>query len=114
MFDINMFGFQMLLNKVNNNLIQSFIYLRVYSVAQRAIIKSARAKRQTKQIHTHKQKTKQGYMYHLDNNNSIIRSRYNNDDVRKKTSILNTVTKYDRDKPFCFQMHQHPYKERSS
>jgi hypothetical protein len=43
-----------------------FIYLRAYSVAQRRIIKLARAKRQTKQTQTHKQKTKQGKAYYLD------------------------------------------------
>jgi hypothetical protein len=46
------------------------IYLPNYSTAKRSITELVRA--HTKQTHTHKQKTKQGDMYYLHNNHSIV------------------------------------------
>jgi hypothetical protein len=63
---------------------QFFDHLRAYWTTQRPIIKQAREK-ETKQIHTHKQLTKQNNLYHLNNNNiSLVQSRQQLCDEKRK------------------------------
>jgi hypothetical protein len=71
--------------------IQFFNYLCTYSTAQKPIIKRARAKMETKE-HTHKQrkKTKQGNLFHLDNNTNEI-STIESAITKREKCILSTI-----------------------
>jgi hypothetical protein len=49
-----------------------FLYLLARSIAQKPIMKQARAENQTKQTHIHTQrKEEQGNLYHLDKNSNL-------------------------------------------